>query len=283
MKSITNSLSCDVRDLGLPRTITLDISSILYGIRTHSLIHLPHASTPQLDELLSKWGFVVAWRKTLYLVKDPDSTDSILKENPPSHGPFELWNEYLLSTEKNREPAIRKNGMAYALGYPECCQNNYLTADGLSSIYYSYVYSRVPYLWQLNRLSRLFSGDLLGPDYFPCSMHCVHSAKLFNEFHILYKSIYGDESYAEETNLLRSPLLIINETLSRWPTWSIDGNTLILSTDGSMSLPLMTIFGEKRPIIKSSQAILIPANHLGNIFKTIVITKAGDTIELVNV
>lgn len=283
MKSITKSLSCDVRDLGLPRTITLDISSILSGIRTHSLIHIPHASTPKLDELLSKWGFVVAWRKIMYLVKDPDSTDSILKENPPSHGPFELWNEYLLTTEKNKELAIMKNRMGYALGYPECCQNHYSTADSLSSIYYSYVYSSVPYLWQLNRLSRLFSGELLCPDYFPCSMHCEHSAKLFNEFHILYKSIYGDESYAEETNLLRSPLLIINDTLSRWPTWSIDGNTLILSTDGSMSLPLLTIFGENRSLHKSPHASLIPANHLGNISKTLVITKAGDILDLVNI
>jgi hypothetical protein len=283
MKSITNSLSCDVRDLGLPRTVTLDISSILAGIRTHSLIHIPHASTPQLDELLSKWGFVVAWRKTLYLVKDPDSTDSILKEESPSHGHFELWSEYLLTTETNRELSISQNKMGYALGYPECCQHHYATADGLSSIYYSYVYSSVPYLWQLNRLSRVFSGELLGPDYFPCSMHCEHSAKLFSEFHKVYKTIYGEESYAEEANLLRSPLLIINDTLTRWPIWSIDGNTLILSTPGSMSLPLMTIFGENRPIKQSSQAILIPANHLGDISKTIVITAAGDRIDLSNI
>jgi hypothetical protein len=217
-----------VQRAGLGARFALDVASVSRGIRKLGLLHVESIQEHATRTCLAELGLVVVASRVLHRFADPGSREHILVDSRTSRGDDcqELWfakpgARVPSATDLFSDPGLH-------LGYPDCCTRFMKDSSSLAFHYRRYLFDSAPRLWEINRLTTLFSSGLLMPDFFPCSLACEEARRFATPFIQLAEEILPEGEAARWIRQAKQPLLIYQGSLYSFSDWRIEGSTLHL-------------------------------------------------------
>jgi hypothetical protein len=261
-----SALKEKINALGINPRFTIDIASVAEKLRPFGLIHVDYDSKQQTIELLNWVDCKIAGERDLFFSQDSESREVMLydvkKTEKPTHS--EIW-----FTSIDNEIPIQFNPFdnpGKHLGYPACCVSKYENSNGMGVFYKEYLFSGATRYNEINRLCTLFYSNLLMPDFFPCSLSCVHS----RDFAILVQSlaelIYTSDEITETKKYLSAPLLIFSKKIFCFPEYKIvDDKLYLLVDDSTQSISLGTVLNEHYWQFDREKNLLIKFKNVENI------------------
>lgn len=266
--------------LGLHRRFAVDVLSVIRGIRRFGLLHAPVAAESDLCGSLNSIGLKVIARRGLIRSDDPNSREAVLNDcSEKIKANFvELWIA-LEGTELPTSYELFINPGRY-LGYPACCVEEWERLQSQRDFYSRYLFETSFGLWEVNRLSAVFDGGLVFPDFYPCSLECEAACAFVAPILESAKETL-DRAWVDQTiKWMRAPIVIHRGGLYAFPDWHLSGIDLELNTLHAVRLPLCTLGRFERPADDPTR--LVPFRYLAGAGRVVLVSVDGVKTELIN-
>lgn len=236
-----DDLAATLEQAGVHRRFAVDVMSVVRGLRHVGLLHVPRHAEATLPPPLARLGLAVFDRRELMRFDDPHSREAVLRECRPGEmaNYVELW----FSRVRDDMLATRQHFLnpGAHLGYPPCCVAEWEKLQSQSAFYSRYLFDTHDGLWELNRLSTVFQGGLLFPDFYPCSLQCASARDYVSPFLSLAREVL-DPRWVNETMMwMKAAVVIRGDMLYGFPRWTMTDSELLLHVHGAARLPLQTV------------------------------------------
>lgn len=251
----------DVQHYGLDPRFALDIASVKKGIRPRGLLHVHTSQASGIYSLLTAHGLKVVAERKLEGSRDPQSREAILSDLKPNTPVGGLWHEIWFAVHDTMpiDPAELFRAPGVHLSYPKCCVDAMLATQTLSTFYDRYINDPLQRYWEINRLTTVFSGGLLTPDFFPCSLACRPARDFARPFIELAQDILGTELASDWIRRAKQPYFVYRDSLYTALNYECEDNHLVVVME-SMSKMLLKNIG-KTIFRHEDQFTLLPFVH----------------------
>lgn len=276
MKSFIKTLE----SLGLHRRFAVDVISVIRGVRRTGLLHVPVVAESDLCYSLKGIGLKVIARRGLTRSDDPNSREAVLKDCRESEEAnfAEVW--YAQCDNNLPLPSDLFANPGRYLGYPSCCVAEWERLQSQRDFYSRYLFETSSGLWEVNRLSAVFEGGLVFPDFYPCSLEC-QAARSFVAPILEAVRDTLDRDWVDQTiKWMRAPVVIHGGELYGFPNWSLSGVDLELHTHDAVRLPLSKLGRFNRP--KDDPTRLVPFRYFAGAGRVVLVSVDGLKTELIN-
>ena len=270
-----------LESLGLHRRFAVDVLSVIRGVRQVGLLHAPIAAESDLCDSLNGIGLKVFARRSLIRSDDPNSREAVLNDcSEKTEANFvELWYALASGNDLPIPYDLFANPGRY-LGYPTCCVAEWEKLQSQRDFYSRYLFETSSGLWEVNRLSAVFDGGLVFPDFYPCSLEC-EAARAFVVPILEAARETLDRAWVEQTiKWMRAPVVIHGGGLYAFPNWCLSGIDLELDTLSAVRLPLCTLGRFERPADDPTR--LVPFRYLAGAGRVVLVSVDGVRTELIN-
>lgn len=263
MERVLTFLS-ELRNQGLDQRFSLDIASVKKGIRPRGLLHVHASLSTGVKSLLTTYGLKVIAERCLEGSRDPQSREGILSDLKADTKAEHVWHEIWFSSHE--APSIDSTELFRApgryLSYPKCCIKAMLATTTLSSFYDVYINDSRQRAWEINRLTTVFSDDLLIPDFFPCSLACHEARDFARPFIELAREVLGASRAAGWIERAKQPYFVYRDSLYTTRDYSLENSHLVVAME-SMSKRLLKDIG-RTISLQEVHFSLIPFAHFYN-------------------
>ena len=228
--------------IGIEKRFALDVGSVVSGLRARGLLHVPCEQVENLRQLISACGLVIEAERELQRVKDPETREGILVERQRRAScSDQWWNEiWFRSATSAAIPADvlwRETGSI--LGYPNCCTRFMEGQRSLSQHYNRYCFDPGGGRhWIINRLSSLFSQNLIMLELFPCSLSCDHARDFAKPFVNLARDIFQADIFEAARKCAMRPYVRLRDHLVAFDEWECFPEMIRVNLDTATKVPL---------------------------------------------
>lgn len=265
--------------LGLHRRFAVDVLSVTCRVRRTGLLHIPVAAEPELRVALAGLGLRVFARRNLMCSDDPNSREAVLKDCSEGEKAnyAEVW--YACGEGDLPSPQALFSNPGRHLGYPACCVAEWERLQSQRDLYRRYLFDTRAGLWEVNRLSAVFHGGLVFPDFYPCSLEC-EAARAFVAPILEAAREVLDQTWVEQTlRWMRAPVIIHGNVIYAFPTWSLAGGDLVLHTSEAIQMPLCALGRFDRQ--DEEPTFLVPFRHLAGTRRVVLVGADGIGTEFI--
>ena len=265
---------------GVHRRFAVDVMSVVRGIRRVGLLHVPLDAETVVRSSLAPLDLVVFDRRELVRFDDPHSREGVLRECRPGEmvNYVELW----FSRDSDRTPTTREHFInpGRHLGYPDCCVAEWERLQSQSEFYSRYLFGTHDGFWELNRLSTVFQGGLLFPDFYPCSLQCASARDYVAPFLSLAGEVLDSHWVDETLTWMKAALVIRGTILYAFPQWTMSDSELLLHVHQATRIPLHSVGTFDVPC--DPRPRLLPLRHFADAARVTLVSEEGQKTALLD-
>jgi len=254
---------------GINPRFLLDLLTVQEGIRDYGLLHIERTQLNFIRFYFERNNLIEIAIRFLRFVNDEQSREGLFFdtsiEAEMTHA--EIW--YANKNGNKSESVNPFINPGLYLGYPDCCVNFYESGKGMGKFYNKYLFSNELRFTELNRLCTIFNPGLLMLDFFPCSLACKEAKAFVSKSLKIVEKHFPKTVFAEVNKHMKSPLLIIRDSLFSFPSYTIEKDKLILLVDdNSRSIKINSICSgefQNKQVIEGNEPHLLRFKHLDNL------------------